>query len=381
MRIGLRARVALWLGGAVVASGVLVVLLVVVLSGQFLRDRTRPDVDPAGGPPPALPGGGGAPMRPPVEEETRREAAEATLRDVRLIGIAVVGLLAVGAGGVAWVVAGRIVDPVHRMTATARSVADDRALGRRIALEGPDDELKEMADTFDEMLDRLAASFDAQRAFVANASHELRTPLAVMRTEVDVALDDPAPEVAGLRDALAAIGREIDRTAELVESMLWLARAEAIGATTSVDLARVVDDAVVRSARVDGADDGPSVDCELGPAVLEGDVVLIERLVENLVANAIRHNRPGGRVAVRTSTVGEEVRLVVDNDGAAIDPSEVPALFERFRRRERAGEGFGVGLALVAAVVAAHRGSVAAQARPEGGLHVEVCLPRERRVD
>ncbi|MEZ5323341.1 MAG: HAMP domain-containing sensor histidine kinase [Microthrixaceae bacterium] len=371
----LRTRIAVWLGGAIVVSGIAVVLLVVVLSGRLLRERNRPEAPrPSGAILEELPGG---PGRPSVGLErsrdlARKEAADATLRDVRLVGIGTVAGLAVLAAGVGWVVAGRIARPVQQVSETARSLAGDPGLTRRIAHDGPADELGELADAFNEMLDRLQGTIDAQRAFVANASHELRTPLAVMRSEVDVTLDDDAADVATLRDALVALGDEVGRMSALIDSMMWLARAEVIVDPVPVELGELVDEVLTGMS---GTAVGHPVERRIETAWTRGDPVLLGRLVTNLVGNAFRHNVTDGLVAVRTASGAGGVTLVVENDGPLVEPARVGDLFERFARAQRSGEGFGVGLAIVAAIVESHHGSVEATPRPLGGLRVEVNLP------
>jgi len=396
MRLGLRQRVALWCAALVVASGVAVVLLVVVLSGRLLNERARagdaaaaPSVqvqpDPSGGAG-QLPPGEPQPQRarpgPTARDLARRSAAATTLRDVRTIGLVAVLGLTVVAVGASWFVAGRIIEPVRSVTDAALEIASDRKLDRRLAMDGPDDELHELADAFDHMLDRLEGVFDAQRSFVANASHELRTPLAVMQTEVDVALDDPDADVAELRDALGGIRDELGRTNVLVGAMLALSRAETVTERTDLDLAEV-SRAVIDALPADLVG-GHELTSSLQPGPVNGDRVLLGQLVANLVRNALSHNRPGGSVRVSTSSsspgaTDDRVRLVVENDGPVVDAAEVEGLFDRFVRRGDAGSGgHGLGLAIVRTIAETHGGSVEAHARIAGGLLVEVELPTRR---
>lgn len=380
LRLGLRQRVAAWCALLVVGSGVIVVLLVVVLSGRFLEEHNRPD-DPRSQPAlgaPAVPGAPGAVAGPGGDpsQQSRREAADETFAEVRTVGLVAVGVLSIVGIGVGWAVAGRIVRPVQQVTATARSITEDHRLDRRIAYDGPPDELHELADGFDQMLDKLEGVFAGQRAFVADASHELRTPLAVMRTEVDVALDDPGASAVQLRDALAAVGDEIDRTTGLVTAMLALARAEALRDPRPVDLAEVVMAAV---------DAGPGeVRAEVVPTVVWGDPVLLRQLVANLVRNAVDHG--SGPVSIRIeapaapaapAAAGGLVRLVVENGGLPLDPQEVASLFGRFAHGH-ASEGHGLGLAICQAIVESHGGTIGARPRSGGGLTVTVGLPSDR---
>jgi signal transduction histidine kinase len=280
-------------------------------------------------------------------------------------------MVSVAAG---WLLAGRALRPLREITATARRVSGLN-LGERIALSGPADELKELADTFDGMLGRLDAAFASQRHFVANASHELRTPLAIMRTEVDVALADRQAGAAELRDMGEAVRETIDRCESLIESLLTLARSEAAaGREERVDLAGLVADCVTdlrsraRAAEIQVTD-------SLEPAYTRGEPGLLERMIANLIENGIRHNERGGTLEVSTGARGESVWLVVANGGARIDPEEARALVEPFRRLGRESGGFGLGLSIVRSVAEAHRGTAEVIAREQGGLEVRVTLP------
>jgi signal transduction histidine kinase len=302
----------------------------------------------------------------------------------RLVRQGLLGLLLLVAAGVAvaYVVAGRLLRPLQDITATAQRLSAER-LDARLDLPGPQDELKELADTFDAMLDRLQASFEAQRRFVADASHELRTPLAVMRTEVDVALADPDATTQDLRGAAVVVRDATERADRLVDSLLLLARSDRVTADglavhERVELPEVSAEAL---AAVDGEvrARGLQVATSYGPAAVLGDPVLLGRLAGNLVENAVRHNVEGGWLRVDTGTVQGRARLQVSNTGVVIDAGEVPVLFEPFRRSgaaRTARRGAGLGLAIVRAVAQAHGGTVQAEARPGGGLVVTVDLPR-----
>jgi len=286
-----------------------------------------------------------------------------------------VTLASVAAG---WIVAGRALRPISRITSTARSISD-RTLDARIGLDGPRDELRELADTFDSMLERLEAAFDSQRRFVANASHELRTPLAIVRTELDVTLDDPEADRDELR-AMAYVVRDAnERMERLIASLLALASSEAgIVQARGADLAEIVAPALEREEAF--ADGGPlQLEAALVPAPVAGDPVLLERLAENLIENAVRYNAAVGWVRVRTGIERGEAVLHVTNPGARIDPAAVEELLEPFRRlessRARSTGGYGLGLAVVRAVAQAHGGRVTVLARREGGLEVTVSLP------
>ncbi|MBV9049046.1 MAG: HAMP domain-containing histidine kinase [Solirubrobacterales bacterium] len=307
------------------------------------------------------------------------EAAAAQLRSDALHRLLVEYLLALGlmtmiAVVTGWLLAGRALRPLRDITATARRVSGEN-LGERIGLVGPADELKQLADTFDGMLERLDAAFGSQRHFVANASHELRTPLAIMRTEVDVALADPDADAAELRAMGEAVLETVDRCERLIESLLMLARSEAAtGRGEEVDLAAMaaycVTDLHARSEEA-----GVQIRDELEPAWTRGEPGLLERMIANLLDNGIRHNQRGGSLEVRTRVVGPTAQLLVRNGGQPIDPATAQTLIEPFRRLDRALGGFGLGLSIVRSVAEAHGGTITLTAPAEGGLQVTVELP------
>jgi signal transduction histidine kinase len=316
------------------------------------------------------------------EPEVIMTVVNGALQDYRdsalrtLLVVSGVALLLVGgmAGLLGWLMADRALRPVKRITATARRLEAGQ-MDKRINHEGPDDELKELADTFDGMLDRLASSFDSQRRFVANASHELRTPLAVQRTMIEVAMGDPtaSPDLMRLGAHLLHTN---ERTERLIDGLLVLARSDR-GLTTRepVRLDHVAT-AVLDGARHLADDAGVTLTPTLAPRTVDGDPVLLERLVTNLVHNAVHYNERGGTVTVE---VGEFPALVVVNTGPTIPPDQVNALFEPFRRldRDRTNHrsGAGLGLSIVRSVATAHDGSVSATPKPGGGLRVTVKLP------
>ena len=276
-----------------------------------------------------------------------------------------------------WIVAGRALRPVHAITAAARRASEEN-LGERIALAGPDDELKELADTFDAMLGRLDAAFASQRRFVANASHELRTPLTVMRTAIDVTLAKPGRTPAQLETMAVEVRHAVDQAEALIEALLMLARSDrGTGPRERLDVAVLAEDALdaaapaIRSHPV-------TVQAALEAAPAIGDPVLIERLVTNLIDNAVRHNTPDGWVQVATGTREGMAFIDVANGGPLIPAELVPSLFEPFRRLpDRAGsaDGTGLGLSIVRSVAIAHRGQASARPLPAGGLEVSVWLP------
>jgi signal transduction histidine kinase len=304
--------------------------------------------------------------------------ADAARSDVLRTGLVAFPLVVAAAGLLSYVVVGRVLRPLRTVTGTARRLSAE-SLDERIALPGRHGEVTELAESFDAMLDRLHAAFDTQRRFVANASHELRTPLAVMRTEVDVTLADPAADAGELRRMGEVVRSATYRADALVQGLLLLARTEAgtLAPSVRLDLAELVRPALA-AVRAEADERRLRVRLHTDPATTEGDSALLERVVGNLVENAVRHNVEGGWLEVQTGDGPDhDVRLRVRSSGVAVDDRRVEELFEPFRRgAQRAyGSGAGLGLSIVRAVVAAHRGSVRAETVPGGGLAVTVCLP------
>ncbi|MEH6378743.1 HAMP domain-containing sensor histidine kinase [Streptomyces sp. KLMMK] len=285
--------------------------------------------------------------------------------------------LAVIAFAFGYAMAGRVLSPLGRMTRTARRVAATD-LSRRIELDGPEDELKELSDTFDEMLDRLERAFTAQQRFVANASHELRTPLAINRTLLEVTLSDPGapPELQQLGKTLLATN---ERSEQLVEGLLLLARSDnEIVDRKPVDLAEVASRALDQT-RSEAQGKGVELRGTRQPAVVQGNGVLLERIALNLVQNAVRYNTPDGWVEVTTEAQPGQAVLVVENTGPVVPAYELDNIFEPFRRlrTERTGsdKGVGLGLSIVRSVARAHGGRITAEPREGGGLIMRVVLP------
>jgi signal transduction histidine kinase len=287
-------------------------------------------------------------------------------------------IMAVASIGVGWLLAGRVLRPLQVITAAARELSASN-LHERLALDGPNDELRELGDTFDELLARLESSFESQRQFVANASHELRTPLTLERAILEVTLADPDASAASLRAAcqrVLAIGEQQEQT---IEALLTLARSER-GIEHRQPLLL---DAVTRQVLAERRDElerrGLRLDTELADAPTIGDPRLVERLVANLLDNAIRHNAPQGWVAVTTGVEGEQAVLSVANSGAVIGAEEAEQLAQPFRRagtsRIGHGDGHGLGLAIVSAIATAHGATLAVLPQATGGLRVEVRFP------
>jgi signal transduction histidine kinase len=285
--------------------------------------------------------------------------------------------MTVVSGGLGWLMAGRVLRPVSSITAAARR-ASDRHLGERLALTGPKDELKALADTFDEMLERLDAAFAVQRRFVADASHELRTPLTVMRTAIEVTMAKPARTPEQLETMAAKVARSAAQAEALIEALLTLAASEQAPASPElVDLATAAEDAV-DSAAARASELGLRIDTDLVAAPACGNRLLLERMVANLVDNAVRHNIRGGWISIRTGTGDHQARFEIANSGPVIPEALVPALFEPFRRveeRTSVRDGTGLGLAIVRSIGTAHGASVDAHSLPDGGLRILVTLP------
>jgi signal transduction histidine kinase len=387
-RLTIRGRLTLIYGGLFLLAGMVLLGVTYVLVSQQLpgnvimgrfEEGPRPKETPlpvAGAPSPEL-----QTYARQVVRDTRNNALQ-TLLTQGGIALGIVGVVAAGFG---WLVAGRALQPLHRVTETARRIADapaaDRGLHERIGLDGPDDEIKELADTFDVMLERLDNSFDGQRRFIANASHELRTPLTLNRALLEVAVHrkGASPEIRQLGDTLLEINARHER---LIDGLLLLARSE--GATVErsyVDLADIAEHVVAQ------VPPGPvTVRYQLEEAPTTGNPVLLERLAQNLVENGVRHNvGEGGWVRVSTGHRPDgTVELVVSNTGPVVPRYEVPGLFEPFHRlgadRLATAPGAGLGLSIVRAVARAHGGDVRAEPRDGGGLVVTVTLPASDHV-
>jgi signal transduction histidine kinase len=256
------------------------------------------------------------------------------------------GIMTVASGGLGWFMSGRALRPVRVITETARR-ASEQHLGERLQLKGARDEVKELADTFDEMLDRLDTAFATQHRFVANASHELRTPLTVMRTAIDVTLAKPSPTARQLTDMAVRVRRSIDKAESMIEALLTLAVSDRGKLSTEfTDLATWAEDAIDAAApEIERLN--LNVEAKLDPAETTGDPQLLERMISNLVDNAVRHNEPGGWIRLHTGSSDTAVYLEIANSGPFIPDDKVPELFEPFRRMEaRTGARDGTGLGL-----------------------------------
>jgi signal transduction histidine kinase len=288
------------------------------------------------------------------------------------IALALMAILSIVLG---WIVAGRVLRPLRTITSTARRLSASN-LHERLALNGPDDELKELGDTFDALLERLEASFRSQRQFVANASHELRSPLARQRTLIQVALTDPDANIDTLRAAhqrVLAAGAQQERC---IDALLALSRGQAgIDHRTTTDLATLADEAVLAHDG-DASRAGITITTSLASAPISADVRLIERMLANLVDNAVRYNVPSGNVHIETDSRNGCTTCTVTNTGPMIPTDDVASLAEPFRRlgTDRTGHrnGLGLGLSIVKAIADAHNASLDLQPRTDGGLSVGI---------
>ena len=312
-----------------------------------------------------------------IQQAGEQSGRQQALHNLLVYSLATLGAMTVISGGLGWLVAGRALRPVRVITDAARR-ASEHNLDERLALGRPADELTELADTFDGMLDRLDRAFAAQRRFVGNASHELRTPLTMMRTAIDVTLAKPGRTEQHLEDMAIRVRRSVDRAEAMIDAMLTLARSDrGVERDEPVDLATLAEDAL------DAAAPGIArlrltVDSRLESTEVTGDRPLLERMIWNLVDNAVRHNEPSGWIRLRTATAAEGC-LHITNSGPVVPEDMVLGLFEPFRRMAgRTGspdDGVGLGLSIAASVATAHGGAVTARGQPGGGLDVTVKLP------
>jgi signal transduction histidine kinase len=351
-------------------SGVGLLVLTFLLSGGRLSS-----VEPAGHPP--AEGGLTAAQQRIQELGDQLDAVQAQQTRQLLAGSLVALLVMVAVSLLLGrVLAKRVLRPLRLITSATRRISAD-SLDRRLAVTGPADEVKDLADTIDELLERLEASFAAQRRFVANASHELRTPLATMRASLDVAVAKPGPAAStvALGDRMRT---QLDRVDHLLDGFLVLARAQhgALADVAPVDLGDLVGAALSeRSADTHRKALNVTVDLPASAAI-QGSPALLARLVGNVVDNAVTHNENGGWIRIAVAAGEEETVLVVETGGRVLDQRQIDRLAQPFERLggDRTGSS-GLGLSIVAAVAAAHGGRLALLARPEGGLSVSITLP------
>ncbi|MEU0523846.1 sensor histidine kinase [Streptomyces niveus] len=385
VRPTIRIRLTLLYGGMFLIAGILLLSIIYLLAAQAINEGSELALKVTGVNVQLT-----SPTCPGLNEAVNNDQLNASLKacmsaqrqqaldDLLTRSLFALTGLSIIAFAFGYAMAGRVLSPLGRITRTARRVVGSD-LARRIELDGPDDELKELADTFDEMLERLERAFTAQQRFVANASHELRTPLAINRTLLEVQLSDPAAPVE-----LQQLGRTLlatnERSEQLVEGLLLLARSDnQLVERKPVDLAEVATRAVDQT-RGEAESKGVEIRGERAPAVVQGNGVLLERIALNLVQNAVRYNvKEGGWVEVTTAVEHGQAVLLVSNTGPVVPAYEIDNIFEPFRRlrTERTGsdKGVGLGLSIARSVARAHGGRIIAEPREGGGLVMRVTLP------
>jgi signal transduction histidine kinase len=367
-----RLRLTLLYGGLVLGTGVLLLGVTYVLMNHVLpvvqvKPPARPDLRGAITPP--------AQPIPDLQNKPEQQRAEDMRQFLTASALALV-LMTFMSAGLGWAVAGRVLRPLRMIIKTARGITA-RNLHQRLDARGPDDEIKDLADTIDGLLDRLQSAFEAQRAFVANASHELRTPLTFERSLLEITLADPGASAQDLRAVCERLLAGNQSQERVIEALLTLARSQrGLDQLHDLDVAKAVTTAL-NSAREQVAARGLRLETQLDVACTSGDSTLVERLAANLLDNAVRHNTSrGGWVRIRTGVDAGRPTLCVSNSGPTIPADQVDSLFEPFRRlatvRTGQEDGSGLGLSIVAAIAAAHNARLDARALPEGGLRVRI---------
>jgi signal transduction histidine kinase len=362
-----RLRLTLLYSGMFLLLGTVLIVIILVLVGN--GDVVGSSAESVT----AVPVGRAVPLHDAVTQQHSADVA-------RLLAVSwlTLALTAVASAPLGWFAAGRMLRPLRQMTASAQTISAGN-LHDRLALSGPDDEFKQLGDTVDDLLARLEAAFAAQRRFVANAAHELRTPLTLERTLLQVALADPNVSEASLRatcEELLQAGRNHER---LLEGLLTLATGE-----RGLERCEWFDLAPLAQRSLDAVT--PEIDSHslevrtlLPPASVLGDPALVQRLLANLIDNAVRYNRPKGWVEVETSTSSAGTTLCVANSGSVVPPEAVEGLFEPFHRlgAERVADNghYGLGLSIARAIATAHGATITADAPPDGGLVVTVVFP------
>ena len=375
-----RLRLTVLYSSAFLACGAAVLALTYLL----FRQSARPAAHLSHGSPLAGAGISRSELAAAIEQATKEAISAGNSqvafdRQVLLIASAIaLGVFGVAAAAIGWLLAGRVLRPLSTITSAARRISAS-SLHERLALHGPDDELKELADTLDGLFARLEASFESQRRFAANASHELRTPLTRERTLLQVTLADPAATTgtwqAVSQDLLASNAEQ----EHLIEALLTLASSEAgLDERQPADLAAIAS-AALGAARPAIGRLALHVQAGFQPATLDGDPLLVQQLVANLIDNAVRHNVPAGDIQVSTSASPAGAVLSVTSSGQEVPAAEVDRLFQPFRRLgprpARRDGGHGLGLSIVRAIATAHAATITAQPRPGGGLTIEVTFP------
>jgi signal transduction histidine kinase len=316
-----------------------------------------------------------------IEAQAAAQAAQqhaAAVHQLLASSAVALAVMTVASVALGWVVAGRVLRPLRVITAATRQISEAN-LGARLAVTGPGDEVKDLADTIDGLLARLQTAFSAQRQFVANASHELRTPLTLTRTLLQMTLTDPRPTLAGFRAACEDVLAAGEQQEQLIEALLTLARSQrGLDRRERVDLAVITRD-VLHAREPDATARGLVVSTAISAAPVLGDSRLLQRLAANLIDNAIRHNVPGGDLDIRVTARGGRATFVIRNTGPDIPAGQVSRLLQPFQRlapgRPADAGGAGLGLSIAAAIATAHNAELTATPGRHGGLDIEVTFP------
>lgn len=381
-----RVRLTLVYSGLFLLSGAALLAVTYVLFERATKVRGGsasigvPDGQPVGRTIPALPTRGSAPKVVSIGpkalgEELKRSSDLHQLLVNSAIALTIITVVALLLG---WFFAGRMLRPVRTITATARRISASN-LHERLDLRGPNDELKALGDTFDELLGRLQHSWESQRQFIANVSHELRSPLTRLRLQADIAATDPKATIESLQSGYQTVIAATQQQEELIAALLSLAKGQrGVSHTETFDLVPLVQEAL--STRREQADrTGLHIGTDFTPAPISGDRRLIQQLIGNLVDNAIRHNNSGGEVHLVTATTAGHGEVTVSNDGPIIPAAELDRLFHPFERlepgRRHHQNGHGLGLSIVDAIATAHGAKIVACPNPAGGLSVKVAFP------
>jgi signal transduction histidine kinase len=324
----------------------------------------------------------GGPVPPEVKAASLWIRSQQQIADLHRLEIesgVALAIMAIASAVLGWIVAGRVLRPLRTITTTTQHISETN-LHQRLAIGGPRDELRELAETIDGLLERLEAAFEAQRRFVANASHELRTPLAMMRTTLDVAVAKPEGVPVQTQELDADLRLDLDHADRLLESFLVLARAQhhELGDQSLVALEQLIGAALAsRAGEIEAL--GLAVQTELDPVPVFGSETLLARMVGNVIENAVRYNQPHGSIRIVLARDGDDAELVIESTGLILDDAAVAKLGQPFKRlgqdRTRSQNGHGLGLSIVAAITEAHDGALELHALPQGGLRVQLTLP------
>ncbi len=389
----IRLRLALLYGGLFFISGAVLLTITYTIvartHGAYSQsvavpfEQSQSHAAPSGTPAQGLAGPGEEGVQPTLHAHPDGASVQvfnpgqhgADLRVLAVVSVIALVVMAAVSMGLGWLMAGRVLRPLSTITSAARDISATD-LHKRLALDGPNDEFKELGDTFDGLLARLDASFHAQRQFVANTSHELCTPLARLKTLAQVALADPNASVDSLRAAHERVLVSEEQLEGLIEALLGLASSEReLDRREPVELTGMTGE-VIAARRAEIERRGLQLNATLGPAGVEGNPQLVERLVANLIDNAIQHNTTGGRIDLTTATEAGQAVLSVANDGPVIAPEELERLQQPFQRlgaaRTNHGDGHGLGLSIVHAIATAHGAKLTLTPGPSGGLNAEV---------